>query len=138
MDLSAINWLAVLVAALVFFGLGALWYGPLFGKAWQRAVGLSDADLKDGKAGKLFVSAFIMAVIISVGMAIFLYGPGEHTDFDVRSGAIIGLMAGVLFILPTTVMNYILARRPLPLILIDSFYHIVAYTLVGTLLGAWQ
>jgi hypothetical protein len=40
MDLStapAIHWLAVIAASLTGFILGGLWYGPIFGKAWQNA-----------------------------------------------------------------------------------------------------
>lgn len=84
------------------------------------------------------VAGFIMSIIIAAGMAIFLHGPDGHNQFNAGYGALIGLMIGVLFILPTTVMNYIFARRPLSLILIDGFYHIVGNTMAGTILGAWQ
>ncbi len=40
--MGEINWLAVLLGALAFFAVGALWYGVLFAKAWQKAAGLSD------------------------------------------------------------------------------------------------
>ncbi len=43
--LSQVNWLAVAVTAIVTFALGALWYGPLFGKAWLSAVGLKKEEL---------------------------------------------------------------------------------------------
>ena len=40
LDFSQLNWLAVIVAALVYFALGALWYSPmLFSRAWQRSIG---------------------------------------------------------------------------------------------------
>ena len=138
MDLSDINWLAVLASALLFFGMGAIWYGPVFGKAWQHATGLSDAELKDGGSSRIFAAAFIMSVIIALGMAIFLQSTVAQASFSGADGALIGLMVGVFFILPSTVMNYIFARRPISLILVDAFYHIIAYTLVGMLLGAWQ
>ena len=41
-----INWLAVVLSGLSAFVLGGLWYGPLFGKAWQARVGLSDEQIK--------------------------------------------------------------------------------------------
>ena len=34
-----VNFIAVFLGALTFFVVGALWYGPLFGKAWKDAVG---------------------------------------------------------------------------------------------------
>ena len=32
---------ATLVATVLGFALGALWYGPLFGKRWMAAVGMT-------------------------------------------------------------------------------------------------
>ena len=42
MDMSAINWFAVVAAVLVGFPVGYLWYGPLFGKQWMASVGLTE------------------------------------------------------------------------------------------------
>jgi len=142
MDFSSINWLAVVVAAVAFFVLGALWYGPFFGKIWQRGVGLSDDEMKSANMGKLFGSAFIMAILISVGMAIFFFGfvaePGCEMEMTVSAGAMYGLMTGIFFLLPSISMNYLFARKGVALMLIDSGYHVVAYTLVGLILAAWQ
>lgn len=138
MDLSSINWLAVIVAAVAFFGLGAVWYGPIFGKAWQKGVGLSDEEIKNANMGKLFGSAFVFALIISFGMAMFFYGFGENPDMNATYGATMGLMTGIFFLFPSISMNYLFARKSSALMLIDSGYHIVAYTIVGIILGVWQ
>ncbi len=142
MDFSAINWLAVAVAAVAFFALGAVWYGPIFGKAWQKHVGLSDDEMKNANMGKLFGSAFIFALIISVGMALFFFGfaaePGCEVEMTIDMGAMYGLMTGIFFLFPTIGMNYLFARKSTTLILIDSGYHIIAYTIVGVILAAWQ
>ena len=122
MNISDINWLAVLVAALAFYSLGALWYGPLFGKYWQRAVSTGSGELKQDNSKALLAAGFIMAIIIAVGMAVFLHGPDGHNQFNATYGALIGLMIGVLFILPATVMNYLFARRPFSLILIEFHF----------------
>lgn len=140
MDLSAINWLAVVVAAIAFFALGALWYGPLFGKAWQRGVGLTDEEIKSANMGKLFGSAFIFALIISVGMAMFFFGMGTDPEnpMTISNGVMYGAMTGIFFILPSTCMNYLFARKSASLMMIDSFYHVFAYVVVGIILAAWQ
>jgi hypothetical protein len=36
--LKGVNWIAVVVAVVLLEGLGMLWYGPLFGKAWMAAM----------------------------------------------------------------------------------------------------
>ncbi len=67
-----VNWLAVIAAALSSFPLGFLWYGPLFGKAWQREVGLSDDQLKSGNMALIFGGAFVLALIQAATFAMFL------------------------------------------------------------------
>ncbi len=142
MDFSAINWLAVVVSAIAFFVLGGLWYGPLFGKKWQSAVGLSDEEMKQANMGKLFGSAFVFALIISAGMAMFFFGmppkPGCEVEMTVANGAMYGGMTGIFFLFPSIGMNYLFARKSSSLIAIDSLYHILAYVVVGVILAAWQ
>ena len=59
MDISTINWLAVIAAALSNFLLGGLWYSPmLFGNAWAKENGLDEQDLKKGTAKILGFSFF--------------------------------------------------------------------------------
>ncbi len=137
MDLSAINWLGVFISALAFFGLGAIWYGPLFGKAWQRGVGLSDDDIKE-QMSKVFAASMVMALVISTGMAVFLHSEWAPAETGALAGATMGMMFGIFFILPSTAMNYIFARRPISLILIDAFYHMIAYTVTGIILASWK
>jgi Protein of unknown function (DUF1761) len=45
-----INYLAVAVAALIYFASGALWYSPAFlGTQWMSAAGLDDEKIKEVK-----------------------------------------------------------------------------------------
>ncbi len=44
--MANVHWLAVLIAPLLGFLLGGLWYGPLFGKAWMRASGVSEEQAR--------------------------------------------------------------------------------------------
>ena len=67
-----VNYLAVLVAALVVFVLGWLWYSPLlFYKPWMRAKGIDPAVAMSGAkmpAGKLvieLVRCIVLAYIIA-------------------------------------------------------------------------
>lgn len=38
---SDLNHLAIVVSAVTYFGLGSVWFGPLFGKQWLKLVGLT-------------------------------------------------------------------------------------------------
>lgn len=49
MPVADINYVAVLVAALIFMAVGFVWYAlPVFGKSWMKETGLKEADLKAG------------------------------------------------------------------------------------------
>ncbi len=140
MDLSTINWLAVIAAAVAYFILGAIWFGPIFGKAWQRGVGLSDEEVKSGSMGKMLGTVFVMALIVSFGMAMFFFGFGTDPEnpMTLTMGAMYGAMSGVFFVLPTKAMDYVMARKSWGLVFIESFYHIVGFVIVGIILGVWQ
>lgn len=65
-----INWLAMLVAALVPLAVGALWYSPiLFANAWMKASGVTEENLKKGNMalifGLTFFFSFLLAMILN-------------------------------------------------------------------------
>lgn len=128
----------MVVSTVAYFALGAIWYGPIFGKAWQRGVGLKDEQLKNGNMGKLFGTALLLSFVATFGMAMFFFGFGENPDMNAMMGATMGLMTGLFFIIPSTALNYNFARKGLSLILIDSLYHTLAFTIIGAILGGWQ
>lgn len=43
---SGINWIPIIVGALVPMVVGAIYYGPLFGKSWMESLGFTEDDLK--------------------------------------------------------------------------------------------
>lgn len=126
---TEIHWLAVLAAALVGFLVGGLWYGPLFGKAWQAARGLSDEALKSGANmpmifGLTFLLNLFSAFVLDHVLA--TYGmPDMGTAVMVAGGIALG------FIVPAIGVNYLFSRMSLRLFLIDGFYWLIAYSLMG-------
>lgn len=123
------HWLAILVAALVGFVVGGLWYGPLFGKAWAAARGLSDEDLKAGANmpmifGLTFLLNLFSAFVLDHVLATFGM-PDMGTAVMVAGGIALG------FIVPAMGVNYLFSRMSLRLFLIDGFYWLIAYALMG-------
>lgn len=128
---APINWLAVLVATFSAFGLGALWYGPLFGTAWKEEMGVTDDDLDDGNLGKIFGTAFVLELVMVVNLAFFLGGS------SIAEGALYGFLTGFGWIAMAMGVTYLFSRNSLKLWFIDSFYFVVSLTLVGVILAAW-
>ncbi len=138
MDLSNINFLAVIVAALVSFGLGSVWYSALFGKAWQKELGLTEEYLKQGNMVKIFGSSFVLMVIMAFGMAILIQGHQADREIDWLQGNHHGLYVGFFFVATTMGINLLYQRRSLKLWAIDAGYQVLCLSVMGAILGAWH
>ena len=68
-----LDYLAVLVAAVVGFGVGALWYSPvLFIKAWQDETGITDEMARQANPARTFGISFVIALVGAAAMDMFL------------------------------------------------------------------
>lgn len=132
MDLSQINYLAVAVAALSSFLIGGLWYSPiLFAKAWMRETGLSEEELgKD--MGRTFGVAFALSLLSAFNLAAFL-GPDANWSWGMTAGVLAAVWVG-----SAMAITFAFERRSAILTVIDAGYHLVAYAVMGGILGAWH
>lgn len=131
-----INYLAVIVCAIISLVIGALWYGPLFGKEWMKLVGKTEEDLqKDFKPAKTFslatVAHFFVALIISYFIDLF----NAQTVVD---GLRIALTAWVGFVAAPFYVNYLFEKKPTKLLVINAGYNLVLLILFGIILVSWQ
>jgi hypothetical protein len=123
MTFSGINYIAVIIATLAGFGLGAVWYMTL-GGAWMRALGKTkDELLPEGSAKAL---PFIISVVALFVMALMLAGLMGHLgDVTVRGGVISGLFVWVGFVITTMGVNHAFSgAKPM-------------LTLIGAVIGAF-
>ena len=128
----ALNWLAVVVAAVSAFLIGGIWYGPLFKHAWCREAGI-DMDAKPRHPAQVFGVAFVAALLAAIAFAWWL-GPAPPLEFAVRHGVLAGLgIAAMSF-----GINYAFAGRSLKLWLIDGGYHTLQFAVYGIILGLWH
>ncbi len=134
MTLAAVNWLAVLVAAVSAFIVGGIWYGPLFSTAWQSLNGLSDEDVQQ-HAPRTFSGAFALTLVASFGLAMVLQ---MHPSPGLVSGLTVATIIGLTFVATSMGINYLFARKPMQLYLIDAGYLVLMFAVMGVILGAWR
>ncbi len=133
LNFSDINWLSVIVSALAAFAIGGLWYSPvLFSKVWQREVKLSDEDIKDSNMAMIFGTTFVLNVIGAIALDMVI---GVESTF--MSGLCTGLYVSIVWIATSFGINYLYTRKSFKLYLIDAFYYIVFFSVMGAILGAW-
>lgn len=129
-----VNYLAIIAAGIAAFVLGGLWYSPaLFGRAWQREVGLDDETLKRGNMALIFGSALVLSLIAAFVFAMFL---GPRPSMPLGLGA--GFSAGLCWVASSLGINYLFARRSFKLFAIDGGYHTLQFTLIGVILALWH
>jgi hypothetical protein len=125
--------LKTLIAALATFLLGGLWYGPLFGKAWQRLTGLSDEQVKSANMARTFGLSFVLAFVAAWVFAMFL-GPSPDPGFAIGVAA----MAGLCWVGASFGINDLFEQRSVKLWAINAGYHTLAFTMFGAVFGLWH
>ncbi|MGB2718444.1 MAG: DUF1761 domain-containing protein, partial [Rhodococcus sp. (in: high G+C Gram-positive bacteria)] len=66
------NWLGVAVAAVVYYALGALWFGPLFGRAWDRSIGHDRAQTGGRFPLSYYVVPLCCSAVTTIVIALFI------------------------------------------------------------------
>jgi hypothetical protein len=126
-----VSLVSTLVATFAGFVLGALWYGPLFGKAWMAAVGVSrDQLMADFNPAKTYGITFVLGFVAAWVFGLYV-GRNPGFRFSVAAGAAIGLF----WVATSLTTNYLFERRNLRLMLINGGYHVVRFTLTGIAFG---
>lgn len=127
-----VNWLAVAVAALSGFALGGLWYGPLFGKAWMAASGMTEERARSANMARVYGLTLLLNIVAAVSLAMFI-GAG-----DLQFGLFAGFMSGLTFVSVGLGITYLFEQKPLSLWLINAGYQTLFFTVMGAILGAWH
>lgn len=134
MPFTGINYLAVLIAALAAFGLGAIWY-RVFAKPWMHAVGKTEADRPQGP---MQVTLFAIAIVALLIMAWMLAGlMGHLNQVTIRGGVITGLFVWIGFVITTMGVNHAFSGAKPMLTLIDGGYWLAVLLIEGAVIGAF-
>jgi hypothetical protein len=127
----ALNWIAIVGAAIAGFFVGWGWYA-LFGKPWMRALGWSEEQCKERKMPLLPMAIALvanLAMAALLGCFILDFGIETHLDALLLAG-----VTGVAFILTTTATNNAFQGRSHILTAIDSGHWIVVLLVQAAIL----
>ncbi len=117
----------VLAGSAAFFVVGAIWYGVLFGNAWQKAAGLQDADLEGANMPLIFGLTFLFEMLIAMVLwhLIARTGAAPHVVMMMSIGFAIGIMV------PAIGINYLYQRKSGMLFAIDAGHFILGMAAMG-------
>jgi hypothetical protein len=135
MTFAGINFLAVVIAAVVAWLVSAGWYMSL-GKIYQAAQGKTPeqckVDMKKPGAFLPFLYAFIGNLVIAWMLAGVLGHLGQVT---LKNGVISGAFLWFGFILTTMVVNFCFSGRDKRLLLIDLGNWLIVLVVMGAVIG---
>lgn len=134
MNMSTLNVWAILVAAIVAFMLGALWFSPaVFGKVWKTANGFGTNEPQKATGAMMFL-AFVLTLVMSANLAMFL----NDAKTTLAWGATAGFLAGFGWVTMGMGIVSIFERRPWTYVLVNGGYLTVALMVMGAILGGWR
>ena len=127
---------AIIVAIVLQFVLGFLWYGPLFGNPWMEMVGLDMATVEANPPGAGIWISNIFSAALSMLVLAWLF-----VKLDVRSvlrGVGVGLLVGFSFNLMPVMVSGFYADSPYGLAWITGGNTTVGLVLGGAVLAGWK
>jgi hypothetical protein len=129
------NYAAVFVSALVYWILGAVWYGVLFSKPWMAFEHMTEEQARSMNPVLPYVITFALNLLIAFVLAQICNWRNANTA---GRGAAVGVLLWIGFIGPITYTTYMYEMRPKELFAINEFYSLVGLCLMGAILGAWK
>jgi hypothetical protein len=128
------NYVAVFVAALVYWLLGAVWFGVVFGKPWMALEHVTPEQASAMNPIAPYIISFILNLVIAFVLAQLCAWRNANTA---ARGAALGILIWIGFLGPVTYTTYMYEMRPKQLFAINEFYSLVGLCLMGAILGAW-
>ena len=134
--MGTVNHVAVWVAGIVHFIIGAAWYTAL-GRFWLTAIGKTEAQVKADQPNMAIplIIAVVVAIIIAYALAWLLPKLG---GLSAVAGARIGFLLALVLIATTLAMNYGFEARSIALWLINAGYMIIGMAAMGAIIGGWK
>ena len=133
-----VNWLAIIVAAVVAFAIGALWYSPtLFGRQWMAAHGHTPEKLAAMRSSmaKTYTFSFITYLIMAMVIALLMGLTGGTTMIQ---GIVLAVLAWLGFGFTIGLNTNLYSDKPAAAFMIDAGYQLVHVIVMGAIIGAWR
>jgi ABC-type phosphate transport system permease subunit len=128
--------LAIIVATLCYFGLGAVWF-TMLQKQWLEGTGRTMEQIQ--ASGVSPALAYGVALLLTLALALFLSWliqiTGEQTA---ARGIQLAVILWFCTVFVTFATEYVFEGRGVKILLINSGYCLSGMVLMGAVLGGWN
>lgn len=128
--------LAIIVATLCYFGLGAIWF-TIFRSAWLEGIGKTMEQLQSSGVSPML--AYLVALMLTLALALFLSWLIQATGTPtVARGIQVAIILWFCTIFAAFATEYAFEGRGVKILAITSGYCLVGMILMGAVLGGWK
>jgi len=137
-----INMIAILVATVVSFFLGFIWFGPLFGKIWAKEMGYDLSVKPDKKVmakGMIFmiIGNFLFAFVFAHNIAAWLFVPGMKDMSPFSNALTAAIFTWLGFYFPGHLGATVWERKSWKLFTINTGFSLISLLVVALILTFW-
>lgn len=142
-----INYLALIVAALIPNVIGAIYYGPLFGNMWRGALGKTEEELAPSNPALVYGGALLLSFILAFILNFFLQmghkNVSEAGELIVASnntfghGAFHGSMIALSIVMPVIVSLGLFHKTHWKVNLLNVLFWWLCIALMGGIIDVW-
>lgn len=133
-----INYPAVIVAAIVHFVIGGLWYGVIFGNTFLKIVQWTPEQIAKVQAEShwsQYLIAFITSLVLCYILAHFIQYTGAK---GAAGGMQTAFWLWLGFVVTTQLPTVVFEQRKVGLYLLNVGYQLAAALICGVILAVWK
>ena len=143
-----LNIIAIIVAALVPNVLGAIYFGPLFGKQWMSSLNFTKEDFEGRNEALIYGSALLLSFVISFFLKFIIElihkdvntsGELVYASFHTFGhGALHGAGLAIGLVIPVTICLGLFQRAKAANIILNCFFWLICFSIMGGILDVWN
>lgn len=130
------NYLAIVVVAVLNNILGAIWYCKcVFGGSWAKACKIDMPKKKSKSCMKHMIGGFVMSLIMAGAVSCLVV----KLDLTmVSEGLKLGFLLWLGFIATSQMCGVIWCKKPLKVYFIDAGFYLLSLFVYGAILSVWR
>lgn len=133
-----VNLWSIVVASIVSFAIGAIWYSPiLFGREWLALTKNKEPDVEDSEKKSILGKYVIHFIGTVISFCVFGFIISFSNSYNSLDGAFFGFLIWLGFIATTMMGDYLWNKSPFKLFMINSIGSLISLIVGGAIIGAW-
>jgi hypothetical protein len=137
MIIPAINYIAVLLAAVSSVIVGSIWYAkPVFGKRWMRLSGVTDETMLKNPV-LLLVITFVVSSLTALVLAGVTWIATDYEGNFLLVAILTGAILWIGFTAARLLTHDLFERRPSSLTVLNMAHELVTILVMALIIGVW-